>query len=405
MPIFVLSKLLFSFVLVGAVSHEKPTHIDPLISTEDYLKNYGINVTEHFFTTKDKYILRAFRLPRPGAPVVMMQHGILASSWCWLTNTPETSAGIVLWNMGYDVWLTNSRGNTYSRNHTTLKTKTKEFWDYSFDDMAINDVPANLENILKETDKKDLTVVAWSQGATQMLIAASGSNKKLIESSVNLFVALSPVTYMKNQKSLLLDIASYGKLSAILEKEYPYGFLDTPVLIPAVVEFLCIATAGKICSITVDSLCGTSPLDGVDAIENLTSHFPAGTSVKDLDHYAQFIETGLMRRYDYGSWIANLKHYSHTVPPTYDLKQIKVKTALFLGTNDALADPTDMLQLAEELNPSTIVFQKEYIGYSHVTWLVGTGSESWNWFKDMETLLKQYNPLPAVKASAVPVVV
>ena len=50
---------------------------------------------------QDGYILRAFRLPKPNAPVVLLQHGVLASSWCWLVNAPERSLGILLWRMGH----------------------------------------------------------------------------------------------------------------------------------------------------------------------------------------------------------------------------------------------------------------------------------------------------------------
>jgi lysosomal acid lipase/cholesteryl ester hydrolase len=39
-------------------------------------------------------------------------------------------AAYVMADEGYDVWLGNARGNTYSREHVNLTAKKKEFWNF-----------------------------------------------------------------------------------------------------------------------------------------------------------------------------------------------------------------------------------------------------------------------------------
>merc|ERR1712086_883741 len=83
--------------------------ITPADTFTGYVAEQGYNVTQHSVVTADGYILGLFRLPRPGAPVVLLQHGIFVSSWCWIDNHKEYAPAFQLYDRGYDVWMSNSR--------------------------------------------------------------------------------------------------------------------------------------------------------------------------------------------------------------------------------------------------------------------------------------------------------
>lgn len=90
---------------------------------------------------------------------MLLQHGLLECSASWVNNGAAESLGFILADAGYDVWLGNSRGNTFSRRHVSLDPESPSFWAFSWDDMAQHDVPAMIDYILGHTGADKLAYV------------------------------------------------------------------------------------------------------------------------------------------------------------------------------------------------------------------------------------------------------
>lgn len=69
-------------------------------------------------------------------------------------------------------------------------------------------------------------------------------------------------------------------------------------------------------------------------------HTPAGTSTKNVIHWAQMVSSGKFCKYDYGS--QNQEVYGQPTPPEYDISKVKIPTVIFYSENDWLADPQDV---------------------------------------------------------------
>jgi len=344
--------------------------------TCELVKQHGYPCEIHETVTQDGYVLELHRIPygiKPGAnhssnssqsnkgkPVVFLQHGLVQSSSTWIINTPNMSLGYMLADRGYDVWMGNSRGNTYSRKHTMLSRSDELYWDFSWVEMAEKDLPAAIGFVLKETGHDQLNYIGHSQGTTQAF-AAFSSNRPLAR-KIKLFIALAPVTHVKHARGLLAFIADsslYPVVKIVIKALGVMNFMPNSWVLKTVSEIVCSA-AGPLKDICANILFMITGYDTHNLDTNrLTvyfAHTPAGTSVKDILHFAQMRHSGEFQKWDYG-WNGNMRHYMQPFPPKFYAGETRVPTAIFTGSYDWMSTLEDVGAHLRHNLPNMVYFK------------------------------------------------
>ena len=296
----------------------------------EIVQTRGYAIDKHFVTTDDGYVLTMFRIPNASGKPVLLQHGLLDSSYTWVNNYRDESLGYILADKGFDVWFGNNRGNRYGRNHTSLNPddKSSGFWDFTWDEMALFDAPAMINYVMDTTESSTVSWVGHSEGTIQMFAAASSlevlkDNAKFQRalSAVNLFVALAPVTYAYNVRSKLMKVLAS---TDIPQKMYDRGYVEfLPGAMESVSPEVCQAIE-KGCDFFLMTICGPSNNLNTSRIQVYISQTPAGTSTRNMLHWQQGMLVNNFQRFDFGSKTENQNHYGSDVPPLYDLSKLAV---------------------------------------------------------------------------------
>uniref|UniRef100_B5DUQ2 Uncharacterized protein, isoform F n=1 Tax=Drosophila pseudoobscura pseudoobscura TaxID=46245 RepID=B5DUQ2_DROPS len=345
---------------------------DGKLKTVELIKKYGYPVETHFVTTRDGYKLCMHRMPRPGAQPILLVHGLMSSSAAWVMLGPSNGLAYILFQQGYDVWMLNTRGNIYSKEHTKKGITMKEYWDFSFHDIGTIDVPSSIDLILERTHFHQIQYIGHSQGSTVFFVMCS----ELPEYSgkVKLMQALSPTVYMKQTRSPVLKFISFfkGPLLVLLNLLGGHEISLNTKLIQQFRNHICSANeiTSRICGIFDFVLCGFN-WDSLNRTLTpiIVGHASQGASTKQIHHYAQLHRNLYFRRFDHGP-IRNRIRYQSLSPPSYNLSQTQCRVVLHHGAKDWLASGSDVTNLQDRL-PNCIESRKvEFESFTHFDFVI-----------------------------------
>ncbi|CAN0878880.1 Triacylglycerol lipase 1 [Linum grandiflorum] len=330
----------------------------------------GYPCTEHTIETTDGYLLALQRVSsRNGnissnrGPPVLLQHGLFMGGDCWFLNSPEESLGFILADQGFDVWVGNVRGTFWSHGHVSLSEDDKEFWDWSWQELAMYDLAEMMHHIYSATSSK-VFLVGHSQGTIMSLAALS--QPKIVE-MVEAAALLCPISYLDHvtaplvHKMVTMHVDQMITAMGIHQLNFRSEFLIN--LLDSLCEGL-LHCDDLLSSITGDNCCFNS-----SRIDFYLDYEPHPSSAKNLRHLFQMIRKGTFAQYDYGTF-KNLKQYGQASPPVFDLSLIPDSLPLWMGYGglDGLADIDDMQHTLKELLCKTELLYLE--NYGHIDFLL-----------------------------------
>uniref|UniRef100_A0A6J0UFQ9 Lipase n=1 Tax=Pogona vitticeps TaxID=103695 RepID=A0A6J0UFQ9_9SAUR len=370
-------------------------HLNPqtFMTVSEIIQYWGYPNEEYEILTDDGYYLKANRIPHGASspaksgskPVVLLVPGVVMEGRCWIANLPDNSLGFVLADAGYDVWIINNRGTTWSRRHQNLTVDQEEFWNFSFHEMAMSDIPATINFILQKAQQEELYYIGHSQGAAIGLIAFSAMPE--LGRRVKLMMCLAPAYILEGTRGPMRQLLSLPDgLRKLIWGKKEFSFLSNSQ--KTLVANLCsFPILDKIC-IHLIFLCAgynAKSLNVSKADVYLGGSYPDFSSMKTITHWSQIAKSNEFKYFDYGD--ENKVVYNMTKPPLYKIEDLMVPTALWSGGNDIIVDAKDVEQLLPQV--TNLVFHKNIPDWNHADFLWGLDAPQCL-YKDVLRLMEMY---------------
>jgi pimeloyl-ACP methyl ester carboxylesterase len=292
---------------------------------------------------------------------VILQHGLIDSSDTFVINEDPALAYLFA-DAGFDVWMPNLRGNKYSKMHRKLKVSSKEYWNFSVDEVIKYDLKVVFTRIMEVTKFEQLFYAGHSMSGGSF-IAAAARDPEFYRKHTKDFVGLAPSTRSLNSV-YLLRLALYSNLFTAFQILGVYEILNLSENVRDLFSSFC-DSFPDVCSNILKLLADQHPeYDNQKKYRVFFNHYPSGTSTHQMIHIMQ-------QSTHYGFYEYQRDPNDPLIEYDFSKFPTDIPVAIYAGASDLLVSVMDTRWLRNKLNTCSVVKEyKEFEGYGHLTFIL-----------------------------------
>ena len=195
---------------------------------KSYISKLGLNLEEGTVITEDRYINTIWILTskdpnnRNGKSIIL-QHGLIDGGFTFLI-LEQDCLPKKLCEEGYTVYIPYMRGTQFSRSHLDYDSGlNSHYWDFSFDQLAEFDLPANINYVKKRDGVDKVYFLGHSQG-TLIFFLAYMNDPEFMENNVAKYISLGTVPNVNNAPHFILKLVDKSKILNLIPVKNLFTF-------------------------------------------------------------------------------------------------------------------------------------------------------------------------------------
>ncbi|XP_035709790.1 lipase 3 isoform X2 [Folsomia candida] len=356
------------------------------------IRGNGYPVEVHNVITDDGFILEMHRIPRifPSQNMlpVLLMHGNLQSSADW-KQVIEFFCSIYPVRHGIRRVAWKPQGQHVLQASLLVQHKFCQILGFQYD------FPALVDYVLKQTGHSKLHYISFSYSTTVFI--AGLTLKPEYNAKIASGIVMGPSVFQANFANGLFYYFSFSAklISAFMD------IFGTIPLLPHFYTSLLNVILPIFCNPKFDVI-GICPnfirlalgddgnLIRKEQLPLITSVAPAPSGLKQVNHLLQLTGSRNFVQYDYGR-ARNIQLYGAIKPPSYNLSEIRVPIALFVGGYDFIAHREDAKKLASKLPNLYEYYNVPYKQFCHIDFTYGREVAADVYFHAVD-IMKKHDP-------------